>query len=181
VPSDWYTSDSATFVASGTSMSSPHVAGAAALVLAASPASSPAQVAQALTGHATVDVLGALGPGSPNRLLFTNFTGGASSVPTPNSPPAPVPTPPAGPTASFTVSCPGGRSACNFDARASTAPAGLANYAWSFGDGGAARSLSSATTSYNYRAADTYTVTLTVSDSLGRVAVTSQRVRIRRL
>ncbi|MGX6608026.1 S8 family serine peptidase [Micromonosporaceae bacterium Da 78-11] len=62
-------SNTATAVYSGTSMAAPHVAGAAALVLDAFPAYTPAQVrnflvAQATTGKVTDRV------GSPNRLLF---------------------------------------------------------------------------------------------------------------
>ncbi len=55
---------------SGTSMASPHVAGAAALVLSAYPSLSPAEVANVLTGDATPDVIAGPGVGSPNRLLM---------------------------------------------------------------------------------------------------------------
>lgn len=54
----------------GTSMASPHVAGAAALYLAAHPAATPADVSTALTNLATRGVLQGLGAGSPNRLLY---------------------------------------------------------------------------------------------------------------
>jgi subtilisin family serine protease len=70
---------------SGTSMASPHVAGAAALYLETSPAATPATVASVLLSSATPGRLSALGPGSPNQLLFTGF-GGA-----PQAPPAPSP------------------------------------------------------------------------------------------
>jgi subtilisin family serine protease len=54
---------------SGTSISVPHVAGAAAVYLAANPTASPATVASALNGNATAGVV--TDPaGSPNRLLF---------------------------------------------------------------------------------------------------------------
>jgi subtilisin family serine protease len=65
------TSDTASAVMSGTSMASPHVAGAAALVLAGTPAASPATVAATLTGRALANKVGSAGTGSPNRLLYT--------------------------------------------------------------------------------------------------------------
>lgn len=58
---------------SGTSMASPHVAGVAALYLAGNPTASPTDVASALTGSATTNVITNAGTGSPNRLLFTAY------------------------------------------------------------------------------------------------------------
>lgn len=55
---------------SGTSMASPHVAGAAALYLNDNPDATPAQVAEALTGAAGADKVKDPGEGSPNKLLF---------------------------------------------------------------------------------------------------------------
>ncbi|UZR30237.1 S8 family serine peptidase [Methylococcus mesophilus] len=73
--------DSATLVMSGTSMATPHVAGAAALYLSAFPGATPAQVASALTSNATASKVTGAGTGSPNRLLYTGFVG-ASAVDT---------------------------------------------------------------------------------------------------
>ncbi|MFG3068266.1 S8 family peptidase [[Kitasatospora] papulosa] len=56
---------------SGTSMASPHVAGAAALYKEQHPDASPQDVADALATEATPDVLTGLGAGSPDRLLHT--------------------------------------------------------------------------------------------------------------
>jgi subtilisin family serine protease len=80
ITSAWMTSDSATNTISGTSMASPHSAGAAALVLAANPAFSPAQVRDRLVADATPNVVTNPGTGSPNRLLFVN-NGGTTPPP----------------------------------------------------------------------------------------------------
>jgi subtilisin family serine protease len=66
-----YASDTGTAVMSGTSMASPHVAGAAALVLGAHPAWTPKQVRDALVAGATADVVSSAG-GSPNKLLYVS-------------------------------------------------------------------------------------------------------------
>ncbi|MCX5335303.1 S8 family peptidase [Streptomyces sp. NBC_00140] len=69
ITAGWYTSDTATNTISGTSMATPHVAGAAAVYLAGHTSSTPAQVATALTGGATTNAVTSPGTGSPNRLL----------------------------------------------------------------------------------------------------------------
>ena len=70
ITSAWRTSDTSTNTISGTSMASPHVAGAAALVLSANTSYTPAQVASYLTSNATTGKVTSPGSGSPNRLLF---------------------------------------------------------------------------------------------------------------
>ncbi len=78
------TSPTAANTRSGTSMASPHVAGAAALILSGIPSSTPAQVATALTDASTTGVV--TDPASTvNRLLF--IVGGSVPNPTP-APPA---------------------------------------------------------------------------------------------
>lgn len=69
ITAGWNTSDTATNTISGTSMATPHVAGAAAVYLAGHPSATPAQVATALVNGATPNKVTAPGSGSPNRLL----------------------------------------------------------------------------------------------------------------
>ncbi|GCD97048.1 S8 family peptidase [Embleya hyalina] len=61
---------------SGTSMASPHVAGAAALYLEANRSATPRQVRDALVDNATPNLVTNAGAGSPNKLLYTGFIGG---------------------------------------------------------------------------------------------------------
>ena len=74
IPSTWWTSDTATMILSGTSMSSPHVAGVAALYLQQNPTASPAQVANAIVSDSTANVVANAGVGTPNRLLYSVLT-----------------------------------------------------------------------------------------------------------
>lgn len=71
ITSAWHTGTTARNTINGTSMASPHVAGAAALYLAANPSASPAQVRNAIVGSGTTGVVGNPGPSSPNVLLYT--------------------------------------------------------------------------------------------------------------
>lgn len=64
-------SDRATSVRSGTSMAAPHAAGVAALFLEARPRATPAEVAAALVGAATVGRVTGASSGSPDRLLYS--------------------------------------------------------------------------------------------------------------
>ncbi|MBM7170825.1 S8 family peptidase [Streptomyces sp. G44] len=69
IKAGWHTGDTATNTISGTSMATPHVAGAAAVYLAGHASATPAQVASALVNGATSGVVTSPGSGSPNRLL----------------------------------------------------------------------------------------------------------------
>lgn len=120
ITSSWNTSDTATNTISGTSMATPHVTGAAALILAGSPSLSPQQVRDTMVNNATTGVVGSPGSGSPNRLLFT---GAGGTNPPPPPPPGcsgtnstPVAIPDAGPavTSSITI------SGCNRNASTSS-------------------------------------------------------------
>ncbi|SFR28488.1 Serine protease, subtilisin family [Lentzea waywayandensis] len=70
ITSAWNTSDSATSTISGTSMATPHVAGAAARYLSTNASATPAQVASYLVGQSTPSKVTNPGTGSPNRLLY---------------------------------------------------------------------------------------------------------------
>jgi serine protease len=72
---------------SGTSMASPHVAGVAALYLAANPNASVNQVTNAITSAATPNKVSDAKSGSPNLLLYSLFDGS-------NPDPDPDPDPP---------------------------------------------------------------------------------------
>jgi subtilisin family serine protease len=78
ITSAWYTGDAATNTISGTSMASPHVAGAAALYLGTNPTASPDQVASVLTNNALAGKVTSPGTGSPNLLLYSAFIGNGS-------------------------------------------------------------------------------------------------------
>ena len=71
----WIGSTTATLSIDGTSMASPHVAGAAAQVLGSSPTLTPAQVRTALLSSASLECV--TDPrGTPNVLLFNDFAQG---------------------------------------------------------------------------------------------------------
>gem|GEM_PF-827023 len=81
--SAYHTGDAAAITLSGTSMASPHAAGAVALYLQGAPSSTPADVASALENAAIPGAISDPGTASPNRLLYTEF----------GPPPTPTPTP----------------------------------------------------------------------------------------
>ncbi|MFF1709029.1 S8 family serine peptidase [Streptomyces sp. NPDC058268] len=81
ITSTWNTNDTATNTISGTSMASPHTAGAAALYLADNRTATPAQVSAALVAAASTGVVTSPGSGSPNRLL--NVGTGSTNPPGP--------------------------------------------------------------------------------------------------
>jgi subtilisin family serine protease len=103
ITSAWATSDTATNTISGTSMATPHVAGTAALYLQANPAATPAQVSSALASNATPGVLTAVSTGSPNRLLYVAFIGGAAPPADTTPPTVSITAPAPGATVSGTV------------------------------------------------------------------------------
>jgi subtilisin family serine protease len=180
VYSAWNTDDYAMGTSNGTSMATPHVAGAAALYLQANPGASPAEVSSAVVASATTGKLTALGTGSANRLLRVNLSGGTVTEPPPTEDPAPPPTedpaptpsdpvqPPGNtaPTANFNVTCQKG--SCSFDGSASRDDSGIVSYQWSFGDGTSLVTTGSYVNhSYSQKGNYTVTAVLWVTDAAG--------------
>ena len=85
-------SDTATRQLNGTSMSSPLVAGVAAIYRAANPTASTTTATQAVLNGSTTGIVTSPGAGSPNRLLYSWLGGGPAPTPTPTATPTPTPT-----------------------------------------------------------------------------------------
>jgi subtilisin family serine protease len=130
---------------SGTSMASPHVAGAAALYLQGNPGALPAQVRTVLLGNATASAVSGLPAATPNLLLYVGSAGA-----------------PAAPVAAFTYSC--SANTCTFDGSPSTSDWPTPAYLWNFGD---ATSSTLKSPVHTFPQANTYTVSLTVTDPNG--------------
>lgn len=94
--SAYYTSNTATATLSGTSMASPHVAGAAARILGADPGLRPDQVASALVASSSLNKVTNAGTNSPNRLLYAAPESASTPTTTPTT--SPVTTVPGTPT-----------------------------------------------------------------------------------
>src|SRR5437868_4581611 len=108
---------------------------------------------------------------------------GETPQPVPPAPgPQPVtPGPQAALKASFTATPSSGPAPleARFDASASTAPAGIASYAWDFGDGVRRDTGARATVRHRYRQAGEFRVTLTVAGQDGATAKARRTLTVR--
>ena len=139
---------------SGTSMSSPHVAGALALIRADQPKLSARAAQTRLLGGATRGLVGHEGPGSPNVLLrvFADHP----------------------PTAKFRVRCEGLR--CMFRADDSSDDEGVRGYRWQFGKDSARGPV----VTHVFRRRGKQTVVLTVVDVSGEQDTAQRKLRLKR-
>ncbi len=154
---------------SGTSMATPHVAGALALALSCDPSLSNVQLRQMMQD--TAEDLGTTGwdniygHGLLRIDTLVNAIGTCGGGGGPSN---------GAPTASFTHSA--NDLSVSFDGSGSSDPDGDAlSYSWSFGDGNTASGVNP---SHTYASPGTYTVTLTVDDGNGGSDASSQSVTV---
>ncbi|HEX6042142.1 PKD domain-containing protein [Longimicrobium sp.] len=152
-----FSGDAAIVGMSGTSMASPHVAGAAALYLARYPDATPAAVATALTGGAAASRIRNPGTGTPNKLLQVGFIPAGAADERPD--------------AAFTQTC--SVLTCVFDASTSTDDHSIASYAWAWGDGLTGTGVRATKT---FARSGTYRVRLTVRDGAAQTDTASAAV-----
>lgn len=144
----------------GTSMASPHVAGALALAIHANPSISVADANTKILSTTTPNKITDT-RNSPNKLLYVKDLGGGGGDPT-------------DPVAAFTANCSTTDPSCSFDASASKDPDGsISSYSWKFGDN---QTGTGATPSHTYSTAGTYTVELTVTDNSGKTDTETKQV-----
>lgn len=153
------TNNTGTKTLSGTSMASPHVAGALAIKRAQNPSLSAVSVQNAVMSDTTANKVSNPGAGSPNKLLYIPNSGG----PVVDNPPV----------ANFSFSCNG--LVCNFDGSASSDDVGISAYSWNFGDGSTGNGAS---VSRSYATAGTYTVRLTVTDGVSQTGTMTRSVTV---
>ncbi|MFF5715817.1 S8 family serine peptidase [Streptomyces buecherae] len=157
-----HSSDTGNANMSGTSMASPHAAGALALYLEANPGASATQATDAVIAAARDGVVTNPGSGSPNKFLDVNKLG--------------APADPGKPTAEFVASCSEADLSCGFDGSASRdADGSIASYAWDFGDGKTGEGVKP---SHTYAKAGSYEVRLTVTDNSGKTGTVSKKVSV---
>ena len=153
ITSDWIGSATATNTISGTSMASPHVAGAAALYLSANPTATVTGVTNALITNATNNAIGGVPAGTPNKLLYIGFmgSGGGSGSP---------------PTATLSKSCSG--LTCTFTL---TSSGGSGAPVWHVIGGAVQGSTGPTQTTVRYGGRTSGSVSVDVSNAVGTTTV----------
>jgi serine protease len=94
ITSAYYSGTTATAVMSGTSMASPHTAGAASLYLEANPGASPSNVRDGLHALATKYIVSGANSANSHLLYTMGITGGSATPPPPTTEPPPSEPPP---------------------------------------------------------------------------------------
>ena len=85
ITGSWIDSPESTRTISGTSMATPHVAGAAAVFLGLNPGASVAQVTAGLLAQSTLDAVTGNVASTPNRMLYVSPTDGGPAIVVPNA------------------------------------------------------------------------------------------------
>jgi subtilisin family serine protease len=151
-----YASDTGAVRKSGTSMASPHVAGAIARYLQ-SGTLSPAEMQDLIVSTATTDAVIDPGAGSPNRYLY--ISDGVVSEQN------------AAPSAAFSESC--DYLSCQFTDQSTDSDGTIQSRSWNFGDG---TGSTAGDPTHAFAAAGTYKVSLVVTDNEGATTTTSHDV-----
>lgn len=157
ITSAWIGEDDATRTISGTSMSAPHVAGAAALFLEDSPSASPSEVYDHLYSATTKDAVSSARTAN-NHLLYTFWDDDEEPAD-----PEPV-------TADFSFSCE--NLTCSFTDQSS---GDVEAWSWDFGDGA---SSSEQHPSHTFEEDGSYLVELTVTGEGGDTDSASSEVSV---